>query len=896
MYQSPSRFPEQMLTEAEKIKRFGSIEKWAANVINSLIGIGSQILYLNQDDTYRKQINYNLVSGYINEDDFKYVTKPYGISKYNFPATFTNYNIITPKISLLEGEEAKRPFNFRVVSSGDNTTNQILREKTRMYQQMFKSMWEEELMKMGVPVDNPEEVAAATPEEIENYFSHNYKTQLETTTQNALDFLVRYCDIVDKFNTGWRDLMISGEEIYWTGIISGEPVLEVVNPVYFHYDKNPDLKYIEDAAWAYRESYVPPSVIYDKYGEYLSPDQIEKIEQIKGGFGDITVRNTPIGVPIRYTATDDNVGWRAYEDSSNVFVTVIHCEWKSLKKIGFLRYLDENGEPQEKIVGENYVPDPTSGEFVDWKWINTVWEATRIGTDIFVNVREKPNQYRNLDNPNKCKLGYCGVIHNARNSRAYSLVEVMKPHQYLYNIIMYRLELEIARAKGKKMIFDVAQIPRSEGFDLDRWLYYFDTLGIAFINSFEEGKGKFAGQRPTFNQFSEIDLSLARVIDQYVMLLTKIEEMVSDISGVSRQRQGQVMTSETVGGVERAVQQSSYITESLFFTHNMCKQNVLTSLLECAKIAWAEGKKVNYVMDDMTRILINIDGTEFVNEEIGIFVSNNAKDDQILEAIKQLSQQAMQAGQATLKDIIAILEAQNVSKAKNILETSYDKAQQAAQQQQQMELQAQQQQMEQQAQIEQAKMQLEDSLNQRDNDTKIQVALIQAESAAEARMPEDKTAEIALKAQELEDKKKLKETELRMKENELRKKHELEREAMNRQHELEKEQLKHDKKMTKEELSQKERAEQMSVQNDDKQAKADRAQEKELANKELSQEQKQFEEELKLKREIEQKKLQMQKEQMKKDMEQREIENQREHETRIKEAKIAGKKPNNPKK
>jgi hypothetical protein len=40
------------------------------------------------------------------------------------------------------------------------------------------------------------------------------------------------------------------------------------------------------------------------------------------------------------------------------------------------------------------------------------------------------------------------------------------------------------------------------------------------------------------------------------------------IAGVSAQRQGQVENRETVGGVERAVNQSSHITEYWFMSHD----------------------------------------------------------------------------------------------------------------------------------------------------------------------------------------------------------------------------------------------------------------------------------------------------------------------------------------
>lgn len=878
------------MTEAEKIAAYGSIEEWGKQTIQSLIGIGSQVHYLSYDDTYRKQINYNLVSGYVNADDFNYVIKPYGLTKFNFPATFVNYNIITPKISLLEGEESRRPFTYKVIATGVEDTNEALRSKTTAMKQYFKQMWMQELQGMGVNVNDQDQVAQSTPQEIQKYFNQTYKTTKEFGAQSALEYLYRYCELEDKFMTAWRDLLITGEEIYWVGIRMGEPVVEVINPVYFHYDRNPNLKYIEDAAWAFTEYFMPPADVYDRYFDVLTEDQVEKIEQIKGGRGGNTIHNTAIGIPIRYTGRDDGMGTSSLIMNSTVFVHVVHVEWKSLTKIGFVSWVDENGQPQEMEVDEHYKPNEYNGETVDWRWINTVWEATRIGEDIYVNVQPKANQYRNLDNPSKCKLGYTGVIFNARNSAPYALVEIMKPHQYLYDIILYRLELEIARAQGKKMVFDVAQIPRTEGFDMDKWLYYFNILGIAFINSFEEGKGKFAGQRPTFNQFSQLDLSMARVIDQYIMLLDKIEVMAGEICGVTRQREGQITSSETVGGVERSVKQSSAITESLFFAHNLGKQHVLTSLLNAAQLAWAEGgKKTSYVTDDMTRVLLAIDGAEFCNAEYGIFVSNASQDDEILQGVKQLAQYAMNSNQASLKDIIKILKSKNIEKAEQILDDAYDKAQQAAQAQQQAEQQHEQQMQQMQLQVQQqqtqAQYQHEDQMNQRDNETKIQVAIIGAESSTgipgelEADiMREELAADIALRTKELRDKKNV----------------------ANRKLDLDSEHKKSERTDTKEidnkQLSQDDKHQKAELNQEAKQSKAELALQKEIERKKLEQEKKESDAKIALEREKMQHEKEMAaKEQERADseskhsMKQQDKEHKREQQTKVKVETIKAK-------
>jgi hypothetical protein len=398
---------------------------------------------------------------------------------------------------------------------------------------------------------------------------------------------------------------------------------------------------------------------------------MEAIEKMKGNFSQNVGYGS--GIPTVYlseggAASSDTSSY--LEMNSNSVVKVANFCWKGLRKIGFVSYQDEEtGEVLEKIVGEDYI----KGEedlHIEWEWINEVWEATKIGEELFVGIRPRPNQYKSLDNPNKCRLPYTGIA-----NQNLSVVKRVKEIQYLYDIIMYRMELAIARAKGKLMVMDTAQIPTSEGMDMQKWIHYADTSGFAFINSFEEGKGIMQGQRPNFNQFTQIDLTLSNTIQQYIGIMDKLDHLIADITGVTPQRQGQVHQSETVGGVERSVVQSSAITEYLFYTHNRVKRRVLTNLIEECKICWLEGKKSQYVMDDMTRKILSIDGELFNEAEYGIFISDSQKSARVKQSIEELAQVAMQQQQADLFDIVSILETDSIATAKQVLRKSKQKAQ-----------------------------------------------------------------------------------------------------------------------------------------------------------------------------------------------------------------------------
>jgi hypothetical protein len=698
-----SQFPNQRKTRKEKIKEYGSIEDWAIAVFNSVkvisdiqsIGIGV--------NSRERQVLRNLYDGILDLEDFEYVLKPYGEVTPEYPSELRHYDRISNKVHLLVGEEIKRPFNFRAVAINSDAVSKF---EDMVKQKIIESMMEEitaEMQAAGmVPEGTVDPSQIQPPEEIIRLSKTDLQSHGEIQANNALEYFKEFLDIQEVFNRGWEDLIVTGDDIYYTGVSSNDPLLRRVDAKYFDYDRTHTVNYIEDAQWAYEERWMPVSQIYDEYFEFLDEEDVNDLEKMKGtykqniGYGS--------GIPVVYMRDTDHFNGHNQNDytqlGSNSVIKVTNFVWKSLRKIGFVIYEDpETGEVLEKTVGEEYKKQPEDLE-IEWKWINEVWEMCKAGTEKVLFTRPRPNQYKSLDNPSKCRLPYTGI-----SKPQLSLIRRVKDIQYLFDIIMYRMELAVAQAKGKKMIMDVAQIPKSEGFDMQKWLYYFDTAGIAFINSFEEGSGSMAGERPSFNQFTDVDLTISSAINQYIGILDRLDALIEDITGVTRQRQGNIHQSETVGGVERSVVQSSAVTEYLFYQHNRVKKRVLTNLLEEAKLAWLEGKKAQYIMDDIeaTRRILNIDGEQFNNEEYGLMVTNSEKENRIMQFLEQNAMGAIQAGAAELHDVIGAMRTESIAKAQRILDEGKEKAKQQAmeeqQQQQQAAAQMQQQQLEAQRQM-----------------------------------------------------------------------------------------------------------------------------------------------------------------------------------------------------
>lgn len=723
-----SAFPRQKLPLSKKGK------KWQEDCVNYIIGEGNVTSGGNSTSYYGElQTYYNLYNSIFDEKDFKSITNPFKVED-GFPATPHDFNIIRPKVDLLIGEETKRPLNFRVIRTSQEATSEMQEKEKQMILQYIEAaitakMSPEEAQQFQEQLQSGE---IMPPEQIAKYMDKDYKDIVENTAYHSLTYLREKLDLDNEFIKGWKDGLISGREIYYVGVLNAEPYAERVNPICFSYDKSPDLEFIEDGSWCCRKMRMPITEVYDRYYDKLEEKDLDKLEEMIGStpgrnLGD----RSPVDMGIQLRIYDNPI----FEGSGKSLVNVWHCCWKSFKKIFYVTTTDDAGQPQINIVDETY--QPVGNEVsIEPDWIIEVWEGYRAGSDLYFGIQPIEYQHVSIDNPNSQKLPYCGAIYSNTNSKPRSLVSILKPLQYMYIVLWYRLELAIARDKGKVVNMDITQIPKSMNISPAKWMHYLSSVGVNFINPYEEGwniPGREGGKPAQFNQITALDLTMSNVIAEYIQLMDKIEELAGTISGITQQREGAVSSSEMVGNVERSVVQSSHITEPLFWVHNQCKRRVLNMLLNTAKGAWEEtGKqKLQYIFDNGERAFLDIT-PKFYYEDMDVFVSDTSKDLESIQKLQQLIQPAMQNG-ASLLEAAEILTNDNFNIIKQKLKDMQTRQEQIQQQQQEAEAQQQQQlqQMQneskqQELMLQEAQMDLQRYQIDQDNQTKIAVAQINA--------------------------------------------------------------------------------------------------------------------------------------------------------------------------
>lgn len=691
---------------------------------------------LVRNSVIHKKINYDLLNGKLHMKDLMLVINPDSIEAGFIPDKIQHYPIMNSKLNVLRGEESKRVFDYRVVVTNPNAISEIEENKKN-----------EILMRMQqllADTAQSEEEFNAELDKLNEYYTYEWQDMKEVRANALLNHYWKEYNMPHIFNQGFMDAMAVSEEIYMCDIVGGEPTLEKLNPNKVRIFKSGASNRIEDADVVIIEDYWSPGRIIDTYYDVLSKKDMEYIEKMPQTTGEGDSMNN----------IDDRMGFIPAdaldsEVTSEVFfsnqidssllpydvdgnIRVLRVFWKSRRKIKKVKSYDPiTGEEIFNFYPETYVINKELGEEEETLWVNEAWEGTKIGKDIYVNMRPRVVQYNRLSNPSRCHFGIIGSIYNLNESKPFSLVDMMKPYNYLYDAIHDRLNKLMAKNWGKIIQLDLAKVPKD--WDMDKWMYFAKVNNIAVVDSFKEGNigaatGKLAG---ALNNASSgvIDAELGNSIQQSVNLLEFIKLEMADVAGISKQREGQISNRETVGGVERATLQSSHITEWLFIQHDDVRKRVLECFLETAKIALkGRSKKFQYILSDNSMRVMDIDGDEFAECDYGLVVDNSNAIQELQQKMDMLAQAALQNQTLNFSTIMKLYNSSSLAEKQRMVEKNEQQLMQRQQEAQQQQVELQQQQMQAEAQAKEQDMALKDQLNQRDNETKIIVATISANS------------------------------------------------------------------------------------------------------------------------------------------------------------------------
>ena len=764
-----SGFPRQQLSFKQK----GT--KWGKQCVDFADAKGSILNYaMLRKSVAHKKINYDLVNMKLHTEDIAYVLNPNKLKAGFIPDSLQHYPTINSYLNLLRGEALSRPFEWHVVVTNPNAVSDIERAKRDAILQSYQSLIENQSIS--------EEDFQKKIQEQNNFFQYQYQDMREVRANELLKHYGKEYDFRNLFDAeGIMDALIANEEHYAVDIVGGEPVIERIDPLELRIYRNGTSSRTEDADMIVWETFRSIGWVYDTYYDVLTKKDQEYLEKVATGsidsnsdeaywrdnnaFYDAEWGNRLVGNPRFFSEMLGEYGFTnsllPYDAEGNV--RVLRVYWKSRRKIKKIkRYDPQTGEEEFHFYPETYIPMENMGEEEEIFWVNEAWEGTKIGTDIYVNIRPRPIQFNSMSNPSKCHFGIIGQMYSIGSKNSPSLVDILKPYAYMYDATIDKLYKLLESNLGKLVIFDTASIPDS--WKVEKWLYFAKVNHIAVKNSFNEGKkgastGKMYGSMNN-NTTGVVNASVSQEISFNIQLLDWLDTNMGKVCGITPQRLGQVSNRETVGGVERATLQSAHVTEHIFARHDNLKKRVLEAFIDMSKIALkGRKKKFEYITSTGAIRIMEIDGDEYNECDYGLVVDNSQNTQILFQKLDMLAQAGLQNQMFNFSTLLKLYSSDSIAEKTRMMEEAERQAQEMQQQQQQQQLQMQQQQLEQQAQLAQQQQEMQYKMHQEDNETKILVAQInsRAEEQRFAMMQEEngmtREQEVTLKQSELEQRK-----------------------------------------------------------------------------------------------------------------------------------------------
>ena len=484
---------------------------------------------------------------------------------------------------------------------------------------------------------------------VQQFIEEESQIYIESRTisaKNRLNLLLQLCDDITKITEAVFEYVVTDNMIFYVYNQDNDTDYEVVPPLEYYPINTSSSGFIEDNQAGVRKYKKTLSDILYEFDEMLTNKQKEDLKEIINRFNNPLYESPQTlslaeygGIVFKYES--DTRGVVTFTDE-HMFTDVYHIQFQSYKKVGRLKYIDFNiNELLEKDVSEDYKLDISAGDIsVEYRYVPCVYEQYKFGNDdttgIYLPPMELDVNREHLSRKNEIKLSYYGVTNILKNAPYKPLPERLIDYQIEYEIIRYQRKKTIAKFRPFIQFIPESVLADSDEFTLesryskmledDTLILNDESLNPQTANILQAG----------------IKSTVEKYIDSLTMILKSIEEEIlneSDMSPVrygnaspymSRELANMQLNYSTIGNVIASV------------TYSKVRGNLYEALIDYSKIAWIEGKKGTILNPDGESEIVEVDGIEHYNDNIGIFVKDLAKESQQIERIKQLAERAAQ--------------------------------------------------------------------------------------------------------------------------------------------------------------------------------------------------------------------------------------------------------------
>lgn len=631
---------------------------------------------------------YNYYNGKRDKEQYKYLEENFGIGS---PTAVQFTPLLKKHVDELVGEFLDTPILPKVSCKDDATISNIGREKqleiSKQIIQFLKNHLNNSLLQIVQGRDITDKAIKKQLDKIIENINDSFVSQYEVTAQNVIQYIMqsRHTDMVTKLRQLLTDILITGYCFY--RVISKNNTnidIEVLNPLNVFIDRNPDSIYIKDSYRVVVRSWLTKSQVLAKYGRELSKEDRAKLRddwQDKTT-GEYRRSNSPV-ISVYDDMEDEDediIPGRPHNDRGNL-IPVYEVEWI---------------ETDDNFVMQRY---------------NTI----RISDEYYILRGKDENVIRSQSNPNQCSLTVNGVVFLNRSKEPYSLILKCASMQDRYDLLIYYRDILIANSGIKGSIVDISMIPKFLGVQfperIQKYMAY-KKAGIQLIDTTMEGRAEGQPLNTIFNGFDEsIPAAAVQAIE---VTIQSVENTVSSITGVFRERLNGIQQRDAVSNIQQGVTNSFTITKPYYQQMDLVTCEILTDCLNLAKVVFRNGLEGTLILGEHQQQIFTALPEYFTFTDYDIHVTPSTEIMQDMQTIKSMLPDLIKSGLVSADIVFEAVTAKSLTQLKLAVKKALAKQKQENNQLQQLSQQleqVQQQNQELQKQLQQAQQQIK-SLNE----------------------------------------------------------------------------------------------------------------------------------------------------------------------------------------
>lgn len=296
-------------------------------------------------------------------------------------------------------------------------------------------------------------------------------------------------------------------------------------------------------------------------------------------------------------------------------------------------------------------------------WMGYCYHVTRIGADIYILDADDVMMPRNMDNPNEARLSINGIWYTNGHGSPYSLMLATADLQDKYDLNLYKKDNAMALSGTRGAIVDISQLPTSLGSTPDERLIKFQAyrkVGLSLIDTAQEGVPL---NNTYYNGFD--DTLNPGEIQAYQLSIQMIEDTVSSITGVFRERLGGIEQRDAVANVEVGMQQSYIITKRYYSAMDTLVKEMLCDCIDMAKVVYKNGLTGQLILGDQKEIFTLLpEYYSFTSYDISLADSTEIIKEQ--ELIKQLAMQLAGSNQVDPEILFIVSTSKSLTEMKEL--------------------------------------------------------------------------------------------------------------------------------------------------------------------------------------------------------------------------------------